>query len=160
MDPNLKSQIGKSLGRIVNGVGILIAQYKNETSAMVVSWFQQASFDPPMITLAMKEDRMTGRVIRSSGHYVLNVLHTNQKNLIVHFAKGVEEGGDLFKGIPILKQKTGVPILKEALCFLECELRNVYPSGDHQLFLGEVINAGAQEEGAPMVHLRRSGFSY
>lgn len=156
----IKGQISKSLGRIVSGIGILTAQHKNELSAMVASWFQQASFNPPMISLAIKEERVTGRIIRSSGHFVLNILYTGQKDLVVHFAKGIEEGEDPFKGIAIKKYQTGVPVLKEALCFLECELRNVYPSGDHQIFLGEVINAGSQEEGSPMVHLRRSGFNY
>jgi flavin reductase (DIM6/NTAB) family NADH-FMN oxidoreductase RutF len=80
--------------------------------------------------------------------------------MLAHFGKGFEPGEDPFKGIATEKQKTGVPVLKEALCFLECELREVVTAGDHQIFLGEVVGAGTEEEGSPMVHLRRNGFNY
>ncbi len=155
-----KDQIAKSLGRIVSGIGILTTEYQREPGAMLVSWFQQTSFDPPLISLALKKERVVAEMIETSKKFVLNVLHTGQKNMLVHFGKGFDRGEDPFKGIATHKQKTGISILKEALCFLECELQNIYPTGDHQLFIGKVIHAGMEEEGPPMVHVRRNGLNY
>ncbi|MFO1519116.1 MAG: flavin reductase family protein [bacterium] len=155
-----KDSIGKALGRIASGVGILTALHQKEAGAMLSSWFQQTSFDPPMISVAVKKGRSVGEMIQASGKFVLNLLHTGQKNMLVHFGKGFDSGQDPFQGIAIEKHKTGLPILKEALCFLECELRHVHPAGDHVLYVGEVIHAGSEEEGPPMVHLRRNGFNY
>ncbi len=155
-----KEQIGKSLGRIVSGVGVLTAQDRNQPTAMLASWFQQASFDPPMISVAIKKGRPIAEVIKASERFVLNILHTGQKKILAHFGKGSAPDQDPFKGIAIHKTKDGIPALKEALCFLECELRQVYASGDHSIFLGEVVNGASEEEGAPMVHMRRSGFNY
>jgi flavin reductase (DIM6/NTAB) family NADH-FMN oxidoreductase RutF len=157
--PN-KEQIGKSLGRVASGVGILTVLHKDQPGAMLVSWFQQASFDPPMITVAIKSGRSVSELLKASGKFVLNVLHTGQKNILAHFGKGFEPGQNPFKGIPVHKKQTGIPILKEALCFLECELRNVFPAGDHHIYVGEIINGGSEEEGSPMVHIRRTGFNY
>jgi flavin reductase (DIM6/NTAB) family NADH-FMN oxidoreductase RutF len=99
-------------------------------------------------------------VIQSAEQFALNILHTGQKDLMAHFGKGTAPDEDPFQGIPTEKHLTGIPILKHCLCFLECKLRHVYDSGDHHLFIGEVINAGYEEEGQPMVHVRRSGFNY
>jgi len=159
-DKQSKEVVGKSLGRLVSGVGILTTLHKDQPGAMLSSWFQQASFDPPMITVAVKIGRPFSELMRGSGKFVLNILHTGQKNILAHFGKGFEPGQNPFKGIATKTQTTGVPILKEALCFLECELRNVYPTGDHYLYVGEVVGGGTEEEGAPMVHIRRSGFNY
>ena len=157
---NSKEQISKSLGRIVSGVGILTTSGKGGEGAMLASWFQQASFEPPMITVAIKKGRPVSEILQSSKKFVLNILHTGQKNMIAHFGKGFELGQDPFKGITTEKHKTGIPILKEALCFIECELKEVYPTGDHQVYVGHVVHAGSEEEGSPMVHLRRNGFNY
>jgi len=160
MQEDVNDHIGKGLGRIVSGVGILTTFDKNQAGAMLASWFQQASFTPPMISVAIKKGRPVSELVTHSKKFVLNLLHTGQKNMLAHFGKGFEPGQDPFKGIAIEKKKTGIPVLKEALCFLECELREVFIAGDHQIFLGEVVNAGSEEDGSPMVHLRRNGFNY
>lgn len=160
MEETKKELIGKSLGKIPSGIGILTTQKDAEKAAMLASWFQQSSFDPPLISVAIKSGRSIGEVIQKSNRFVLNILHTGQKNMLVHFGKGFEAGQDPFVGIKLDSSQTKLPVLKETLCFLECELRHVYESGDHQLYIGEVVKGGLEEEGQSMVHLRRNGFNY
>ncbi|MBL7685730.1 MAG: flavin reductase family protein [Deltaproteobacteria bacterium] len=156
----IREAIGKSLGRIPSGVAILTTQHQQESGAMLCSWFQQISFEPPMISIAVKKGRWVTELVQASRNLVLNILHTGQKNMLAHFGKGFERGQNPYEGIAIETQKAGAAILKEALCYLECELQQSVEVGDHQILLLEVLNAGAQEEGAPMVHLRRNGFYY
>jgi len=160
MDSNLKDKVGKSLGRIPSGVGILTTQQNDQAQAMLASWFQQASFEPPMVSVAIKKGRPVEEILQSSEVFVLNILHTGQKDMLAHFGRGFDPGQDPFAGVEIERQVTGAPILKHSLCYLECRLRHCYDSGDHQLFVGEIVNAGAEEDGQPMVHLRRNGFNY
>jgi flavin reductase (DIM6/NTAB) family NADH-FMN oxidoreductase RutF len=156
----LKERIGKSLGRIPSGVAILTTQQGGEKGAMLASWFQQVSFDPPMVVIAMKKGRSAEEVLRSSEKFVLNILHTNQKDMMGHFGKGFKPGEDPFASVETKSGKTGIPILKNCLCFFECQVRHIFEAGDHNLFVGEVIEAGMEEEGQPMVHVRRNGFYY
>jgi flavin reductase (DIM6/NTAB) family NADH-FMN oxidoreductase RutF len=39
---------------------------------------------------------------------------------------------------------TGVPVLDQAVAWLECQLRQQVDCGNHTLFIGEVVNAGFQ----------------
>jgi len=155
-----KDKIGQALGRIASGVAVLTAQDGDLSGAMLASWYQQVSFEPPMISFAAKRGRPVAEMIQHSKKLALNILHTGQKDMLAHFGRGFEPGQDPFAGIAIERQSLGVPLLKHSLCFLECELRQVYDAGDHQLFVAEVVNAGNEEEGQPMVHLRRNGFHY
>lgn len=153
-------KIGKALGKIPSGIGILTLQNNNLKAAMLSSWFQQVSFDPPLIAVAIKKGRWIGNEIEKAKKFALNLLHTGQKNMLAHFGKGFEPEQDPFVGITLDPAHNRIPILKEALCFLECELYQSYEAGDHQLYLGKVIQAGIEEEGQSMVHLRRNGFHY
>lgn len=160
MDEKVKEKIGKALGRIPSGLAILTTQQNENKGAMLASWFQQCSFEPPMVSVAMKKGRAAEGVLQAAQKFVLNILHTNQKDMLAHFGKGFKPGQDPFVGVETETQVTGLPILKTCLCFLECQVKQIYEAGDHQIVLGEIVNAGAEEEGQPMVHLRRNGFNY
>ena len=45
--------------------------------------------------------------------------------------------------------KSGCPILKECLAYLECDLKTRYRPGNHTLFIGEVIAAGVFADEKP-----------
>jgi len=160
MSEDVKERIGKSLGRIPSGVAILTTNHGDEHGVMLASWFQQCGFEPPMVSVAMKKGRSAEEVLKTSEKFALNILHTGQKDMLAHFGKGFKPGEDPFAGIEIETHQLGLPIIKNCLCFLECQVRHIYDAGDHQIFLGEVLNAGAEEDGQPMVHLRRNGFKY
>lgn len=159
-DNPLKDKIGKGLGRIPSGVAILTTKNGSDHGAMLASWFQQAAFEPPLVSVAIKKGRAVEAVLNSSKKFVLNILHTGQKDMLVHFGRGFEPGQDPFQGIATETHQTGIAVLKHSLCFLECEVRQSCDAGDHVIYLGQVINAGAEEEGQPMVHVRRNGFNY
>lgn len=159
-DSEVKEQIGKSLGRIPSGIAILTTQHGENKGVLLASWFQQCSFEPPMVTVAMKKGRTAEGILQASGKFVLNLLYTKQKDIMAHFAKGFDPGQDPFDGVETETHQLGIPVLKSCLSFLECQVRHLYDAGDHQLIVGEIINAGSQEEGQPMVHIRRNGFSY
>jgi flavin reductase (DIM6/NTAB) family NADH-FMN oxidoreductase RutF len=53
----------------------------------------------------------------------------------------------------------GLPVLKDALAWFECRLRESVKLGDHTIFVGEVVEAGVQREGEPLT-LAETGFKY
>jgi flavin reductase (DIM6/NTAB) family NADH-FMN oxidoreductase RutF len=55
---------------------------------------------------------------------------------------------------------TGVPVIPEALAYLDCVLRQEVTAGDHILFLGEVVAGSVTSEGEPMIRIRKNGFDY
>ena len=47
-----------------------------------------------------------------------------------------------------------MPLLKNSLAVMECETLEIYPGGDHLIFLGEVKNAEVLRAEEPLLYFR------
>ena len=155
-----REEIGKALGKIPSGVGVLTVRHGEEEAAMLASWFQQAAFEPPMITVAVNKKRPIAALISAAKTFSLSLFHTNQKDLFARFAKGFQPGENPFEGVKVTHRKTQNPVLGDAMAYLDCELVNVTDAGDHTICLGRIIDGGLLSDGHSMVHTRRNGFNY
>ena len=153
-----KEEIGTSLGKIPSGVGVLTAKNGGDESAMLASWFQQAAFEPPMISVAVNKTRPIQTIIEASKKFCVSLFHTNQKELFSHFAKGFEPGQDPFAGIDVDRRTTACAVIRDAMSYLECELVSTTDAGDHIIYLGKVVAGDLLNDGKSMVHIRSNGF--
>ena len=127
---------------------------------MTANWLVQASFEPPMLALAVEADSHTCQVIRASGAFAVSVYESGQRELAGGlgrtFARHPEKLGTLnWNPGPA----TGSPVLEAALGWVECRVTSSLPAGDHILFVGEVVEAGQNREGPPLT-LKEAGFKY
>lgn len=161
MDEATKRSAGAALGRVVSGIFIVTARHGEQETGMLASWVQQASFEPPMITVGVKKGRYIGQWIAESGALAVSIVGDDQKHLLAHFGKGFEPDKPAFEGQKIERHATGAPVLAEALGYLDCRVTGQVDAGDHTVFLAEIVEGGLHEtDGQPMVHVRRSGFNY
>lgn len=149
-----------AIGNIPSGIFILTVGSGDRSTGMLASWVMQAGFDPPMVSVAVKQGRYVGEWITAGQPFVLNIVGEGQNALLKHFAKGFEPGVSAFEGIETQVCRTGVPMLSTALGHLECEPAGHADSGDHRVFLARVVRGGMSQEGGPMVHVRKSGARY
>ena len=152
--------ISQGLALVPSGVFVLATVHEGQNSAMLASFIQQAGFDPPMIVAAIGQERSIARMIRDSKQFAISVMSKDSKESLSRFWKGVPDGTDPFEGLSTSLHDTGIPILGDAVGFLECKLRETADAGDHFLCIGEVINGGRVAEGEPFVRIRKNGFDY
>jgi len=161
MDEAKKEAVGAALGKVASGIVILTTRHEEHETGMLASWVQQAAFEPPMITVAVKNGRYIADWIRQSGVLVINILGEGQKSYLAHFGKGFEPDQPAFEELGVERSTTGAPILADALGFLDCRFAGELEAGDHTVFLAEVVDGGLHDDDEePMVHVRRSGFTY
>ena len=157
----LKATVGKALGRVPSGVFILTAGSGGDATAMMASWVQQASFDPPTVSIAMAKGRPIADVINSSKRLALSIVPDGDSSLMKRYARGVKPGEDPFAGVEIFHTPGGVPAMKSALAWLECRLIETFDfGGDHELLIAEVVAGNILHPGTAFMHQRGSGFHY
>jgi flavin reductase (DIM6/NTAB) family NADH-FMN oxidoreductase RutF len=157
----VRNDLGAALGRIPSGLYILTARQGGRDTGMLASWVQQAGFQPPMLTVALRQDRYQAAWLAEFRRFTLNQIPTGHKPLIRHFAKGFEPDQPAFDGLDLVPLPAGGPILAEALAYLDLEVVDHMDSGDHRIFLGRVLDGAVFHPDAdPMVHVRRDGFHY
>jgi flavin reductase (DIM6/NTAB) family NADH-FMN oxidoreductase RutF len=148
-----------ALGRIPSGLFIVTARHGGAETGLLASWAQQCSFDPPLVTLAVKRGRYLAGWLTAGTPFVLNVLDAAQTDMIAHFGKGYAPDEPAFEGLEVERSESGV-VLTEALAFLECRPQTSVPAGDHDVFVARVVGGRVLNDGHPMVHVRRSGLHY
>ena len=77
----------------------------------------------------------------------MNLWDRNDTRIFRRFSKPAERDGNALNGRPIREGTTGVPIFEEAVAWLECTVTTTVDVGTHDLFLGEVVDAGFAEGG-------------
>jgi flavin reductase (DIM6/NTAB) family NADH-FMN oxidoreductase RutF len=155
------SGLAKALGRIPSGLYILTVRHGDHATGLLASWVQQASFDPPMLTVAVQRDRHVGDWIAASGKFTLNQLAKGSKALIRHFGRGFAPDAPAFEGLTLRDGAQGGPILAGAMAYLDNEVAAQVVEGDHRIFLarivaGEILDPDAE----PFLHVRANGFHY
>lgn len=149
------------LGRLPSGLLILTVGTGPRATGMLSSWVMQAGFEPPMVSVAVKLGRVACDWITAGQPFVLNLVGKSQGELVKHFSAGFEPGEPAFDGVAIDHCPRGVPILKDALGHLECEPVSHVDSGDHRVFLANVVRGRLnQPDEKPWIHVRKSGAHY
>ena len=156
--------IGPVLGRIPSGIFILtVKNDAGQETGMLASWVQQASFDPPAVTVAVNSKRYLNDWLSDGCEVVLNLIGETQKQFLGHFGKGFEPDEPAFEGLNVDRTPAGSPILPDTLGWMSGNVRGSIDGGDHQIYVVEITSAQAStaiDNEKPYVHLRKNGFNY
>jgi len=144
----MKEEWLQALGKMTYGIYVLTTFHRQEINGMIVSWVSQISYEPALIMVAIHPDRYSHRLIELSGYFALHVLAKEQTDFLARF-KGPDPV-EKFSSIEWLRGKTGCPVLKDCVAYLECRVEAKYTPGNHTLFLGEVLHGRAVSSGNPM----------
>jgi flavin reductase (DIM6/NTAB) family NADH-FMN oxidoreductase RutF len=136
-------------GRFATGVAIAaVMDESGVPHGLTVSSFASVSLEPPLILICLGHAVTNIEEFRRSRYFSLSFLREDQVHLSNHFAR---KGQDRFTGVAWSSGNTGAPLIEDALGTLECILYQRFTSGDHDIFVGEVVRAGATD-GSPLIH--------
>ncbi len=126
----------------------------------VASLVQQVGFDPPTICLAIAKGRDHLEAIKACGGFTLSILDAESSGCMGAFFKKREGGSTPYGDLDTSPAPSGLPVLNQALAWLDCKLTGEHPGGDHDVIFACVDAGGLTREGDPSVHLRTNGLGY
>jgi flavin reductase (DIM6/NTAB) family NADH-FMN oxidoreductase RutF len=154
-----RTDIGAAIGRIPSGCAILTVAQGGRSTGLLVSWVQQASFEPPSVTVCIRKGRPAAELIDGSQRFLLNVIGDDPTAMFRHFGRGFSLEDDAFRGMQTEPTEFGV-LLSSCIAYLGCRVTQKVAVGDHDLYVAEVVTGGVNGAGKPYVHIRSSGLSY
>lgn len=156
-----RENIGRAIGRIASGVYVVTVKHDGVPDGMLTTWIAQAGFEPPMLTLAVKNDRPILQTLKKGAPFVVNVLSKKNMDIFKNFAKPHTEGLDRFESLETDMNRAPAAVFSGAIAFMSCQVHVVVAAGDHHLVIGEIVDgAGLNVDDEAMVHLRKNGFQY
>jgi flavin reductase (DIM6/NTAB) family NADH-FMN oxidoreductase RutF len=158
LDPQAK----KTALRAINyGLSVVTAKSGDELAAAGVNWITQASFDPPLVVVALKTDNDSHRLVEASGVFAVNVLGAEQLDVGKAFFRTSTVEGSTINGYAFEPgPETGCPLVVDLAYWFECRVTDTVKRGDHTVFVGEVVGAGVRDEAVVPLLLRDTGMNY
>lgn len=141
------------LGHFPTGVTVITAMGDAPVGVSVAQFFS-VSLDPLLVGFCAIRSSSTWPMIRAAGSFCVNVLAEDQEALSRRFS---QSDVDRFAGVGWSPGPTGAPRLADALAWVDAEIVDVHPAGDHDICIGEVRGLGIDRETGPLVWFR-SGY--
>jgi flavin reductase (DIM6/NTAB) family NADH-FMN oxidoreductase RutF len=124
--------------RLTHGVYVVGVAHQGVRNAFTAAWVMQVSYDPLLLALSINLHHSSYGLLKKGRAFSVNVLKKGQLDLAEHY--GRPAGADKLARTEWKTDRLGLPLLREALAWFECEVLNEYPAGDHVLVLGKVID--------------------
>jgi len=122
--------------------------YDGEPTGMVIGSFTSVSLDPPLVGFFPTKISSTFASMETSAGICINVLSLEQEELCRRFASRVS---DKFEGVEWHRDVRGLPRIERALLWLDCDVHEITPAGDHYLVLALVKDAALGEAALPLL---------
>lgn len=140
------------LGHWSTGVAIVATLTRDGSPCgLTANAIASVSLRPPLVLACVERGAETHDALRSAGCFSINVLGADSAALARRCAG--DHGPAKFEGIPFHVETSGAPVLDEALAWVDCRVHAEHDGGDHTIFVGEVLAAGAGA-GEPLVYHR------
>ena len=148
-------QLRAAMRAWTTGVTVVTATHNGVTHGMTVSSFTSISLAPALITVSLQRASRTSELVTESGAFGLTILSSEQQAISDLFAGRGDESVDRFANIKTEKLVTGAPFIKGGLAWMDCRVVHTYDGGMNTLFIGEVVDARSENEGAPLIYYNR-----
>tara|TARA_Y100001978_G_scaffold54565_1_gene48982 strand:+ start:10446 stop:10934 length:489 start_codon:yes stop_codon:yes gene_type:complete len=132
---------------------------KDEINGFTASWVTQGSFNPPLVVMAVRAEGSSHEIIKNFNKFSLNVLKSDQKDLAAVFFKPQKALGGRFESVEFNFGELGLPIIKDSVGGVECEVIGNIIHGDHTIFVGEVKTAYLNND-VDSLNLSSTGWNY
>lgn len=119
-----------------------------KSNIITLAWTMPVSITPPMVAISIAPQRYSHELIQETGEFVVNV--PTMEILKETFFCGRKSGRKIEKFreanlTPLPARKVKPPIIEECVAHLECKVSQRMTTGDHTVFIGEVLEAYSNE---------------
>jgi flavin reductase len=141
-----------TVGTFATGVTVITTRGEEHAYGMTANAFTSVSLDPPLVLVCVMSDSDGSEHIARNHCFAVNILRSEQEPLSRYFSsKERPRGRDAFVEVPHRISATGSPILEGAIGYLDCQLHAAHHAGDHEIFIGEVLELGFEPDSEPLL---------
>jgi flavin reductase (DIM6/NTAB) family NADH-FMN oxidoreductase RutF len=132
------------------GMYVVMCKENEDVNGFTANWLTQVSFEPPLLAVSVEKDSKSLPMIQRSKIFTVNVLRSGERELAGKLGKSALKYPEKMADINYTLTGEGYPILRDALSWVVCSVREQTDAGDSVLLVAEVIDAGVQSEGVAL----------
>lgn len=130
-------QLRDALAQFATGVTIICARGPHDRYVgFTANSFSSASLDPPLILWTLSHRSTSLAAFEATERYAVNVLSAGQVELARRFSRS---HADRFANVTFRLGWSDAPLIDECIAWFECRHYARHRTGDHIVFIGEVV---------------------
>lgn len=138
-----------AMSKFATGITVVTTEKDGEAHGMTVNAFMSVSLDPKLIVVSIDKRAGMLKILQETKKYAVSILSEDQKEYSMIFAGQIKDRREVdFNWV------NGLPVLKDAVATITCEVYSEYEAGDHILFFGKVTG-GEVNDREPLVYFNR-----
>jgi flavin reductase (DIM6/NTAB) family NADH-FMN oxidoreductase RutF len=145
----------EALARVASGVVIVSARTLERYHGLTATSLVSVSVDPPLVLVSLEHETATLAAVRQTKRFNVSALTRRQEFLAERFAGRAPAVEPEWRGTAHRLGANGVPLLDDCAAWLECEMVEIHPAGDHDICIARVTAAEAGA-GDPLILWDRS----
>ena len=123
---------------------VLITSRNNdgEDNVFTVGWIGTACTKPPMITVAIRPERLSYKFIAESNSFIVNLPSTDLVKAVDYCGVRSGKNTNKFKDMNLTLSEGSLVncgVINECPIAFECVVKSITPLGSHHLFLAEIV---------------------
>jgi len=151
----LPREFRRTLGCFPTGVAVVTTVTRdNDPIGVTVNSFSSVSLDPPLILWSLARTAWSLPHFVSARSFGINILARHQQDICIAFSRNVK---DRFEGVSWHRGIDGIPILDDTVATLQCRQRTRYDGGDHEIFVGQVLECRSTDHDPLMFYRGQLG---
>ena len=121
---------------------------------ITLGWNMPTSIKPPMVAISVGLTRYSHKLISESGEFVLAFPSEGMEDALLFCGTHSGRDVDKFKATgltPVKAKYVKPPLIAEATVNMECRVVGSIKTGDHTIFVGEILTAYVSDEDKPVL---------
>ena len=143
-----KQNFKNTLSKFATGITIVATNKNSTLYGKTINSFSSLSLSPPLVLFSLDKNSSKLNVFNSSKLISINVLSKKQKIVSENFAQQNPVWGE----IQFYLNSDGVPVLKNCVSNLNCQVVDKIPKGDHIIFVCKVTKVLNNEKLKPLIY--------
>jgi len=141
------------MSRYPTGVTVVTAYHEGKAYGITANSFASVSLEPPLVLWSVSKSAERADVFLNAKSFAISFLGKKQADIAQYCA----EKDSLPEG-QWSENRYGFPVIDEAGVVLDCRQQAVYPGGDHDIIVCEVMGIAVRDDaGALTFHRSQYG---
>ena len=136
----IERQFRSVMRRLAGGVSIITAGKDDDISGMTVTSLSSLSADPARLLVSINKQASSFALIERYRLFGVNILGSDQQELATRFSNGRLKGSERFEGAEWFPGSSGVPLLRQSLATVECQVEEIIERHSHGIVVGRLLS--------------------
>jgi flavin reductase (DIM6/NTAB) family NADH-FMN oxidoreductase RutF len=141
---------------------LITSRFYGKDNVMAADWHMPVSFEPPLYAVAIGKTRYTKDLIHKSKVFAVNFIPFKMSDEVLNAGSVSGKFKDKFKEFKIRKDNCSsidCCYVSDASAFIECEVIQEIDSGDHVIFVGQIIKEKELNDEKRLFHKADGSFT-